>query len=236
MQWTDQGIILSVRRHGETSAIAEILTENHGRALGLVRGGKSRVQRPTLQSGNLVTLVWRARIEDHLGTFTVEPLRLQAGVIMESALRLAGVTTLAVLAQALPEREPHRRIFEAARIVLDAIEDDHLWPALLVRWEMGLLDELGFGLDVSKCAATGRRDDLAYVSPRTGRAVCREAGEPHKDKLLLLPPFLLGKGNASAEDIRAGFAVTGYFLERHVFEARGLKMPIERQKVIEGVR
>jgi DNA repair protein RecO (recombination protein O) len=236
MQWSDQGIILSVRRHGEASAIAELLTENHGRALGLVRGGRSRIQRPTLQSGNQVTAVWRARIEEHLGTFTLEPIKLQAGIIMESAIRLAGVTTLAVLAQALPEREPHRRMFEAARIVLDAIEDNHSWPALLVRWEMGLLDELGFGLDVSKCASTGATENLMYISPRTGRAVSKEAGEPYKDRLLLLPAFLLGKGSPTPDDIRAGFALTGYFLERHVFEARGLQMPMERQRVIDGIK
>jgi DNA repair protein RecO (recombination protein O) len=235
MQWEDQGIILSIRRHGETSAIAEVLTENHGRSLGLVRGGRSRQQRPTLQSGNLVTLTWRARIEDHLGTFVMEPSKLWAGVIMESAHRLAGVTTLAVLAQTLPEREPHRRIFEATRIVLQAIEDDATWPALLVRWEMGLLDELGFGLDLSKCAATGTNEDLRYVSPRTGRAVSGEAGEDYKERLLALPPFLRGRGDVTPDDVRAGFALTGYFLERHVMEPRGLEMPMERQRVIEGV-
>jgi DNA repair protein RecO (recombination protein O) len=235
MQWADQGIILSVRRHGETSAIAEVLTEAHGRALGLVRGGRSRQQRPTLQSGNLVTLTWRARLEDHLGTFVIEPLKLQAGAIMESAFRLAGVTTLAVMAQALPEREPHRRMYDAARVVLEAIEDDATWPALLVRWEMGLLDELGFGLDTSKCAATGVTDDLCYISPRTGRAVSRQAGDAYKEKLLPLPPFLIGKGSPTPEDVRQGFALTAYFLERHVFEARGLQMPMERQRVIEGL-
>jgi DNA repair protein RecO (recombination protein O) len=235
MQWEDQGIILSIRRHGETSAIAEVLTENHGRTLGLVRGGRSRQQRPTLQSGNVVTLTWRARIEDHLGTFVMEPLKLWAGIIMESAYRLAGVTTLAVLAQTLPEREPHRRIFEATRIVLEAIEDDRTWPALLVRWEMGLLDELGFGLDLSKCAATGTNEDLRYVSPRTGRAVSGEAGEDYKERLLALPPFLRGRGDVTPDDVRAGFALTGYFLERHVMEPRGLRMPMERQRVIEGI-
>lgn len=235
MQWEDQGIILSIRRHGETSAIAEVLTENHGRTLGLVRGGRSRQQRPTLQSGNVVTLTWRARIEEHLGTFVMEPLKLWAGIIMESAYRLAGVTTLAVLAQTLPEREPHRRIFEATRIVLEAIEDDRTWPALLVRWEMGLLDELGFGLDLSKCAATGTNEDLRYVSPRTGRAVSGDAGEDYKERLLALPSFLRGRGDVTPDDVRAGFALTGYFLERHVMEPRGLRMPMERQRVIEGI-
>ncbi len=235
MQWSDEGIILSVRRHGESSVIAELLTGSHGRALGLVRGGRSRIQRPTLQSGNQVTATWRARIEDHLGTFTLEPLKLQAGIIMESAFRLAGLTTLSVLAQALPEREPHRRMFDGARIVLQAIEDDATWPALLVRWEMGLLDELGFGLDTSKCAATGQTHDLCYISPRTGRAVSREAGDAYKDKLFMLPGFLMAKGSATPSDVRAGFALTGYFLERHVFEARGLQMPMERQRVIEGL-
>jgi hypothetical protein len=138
MEWRDEGVILSVRRHGETSAIAEILTAAHGRVLGLVRGGRSRVQRPVLQAGNAVQTVWRARLEEQLGTFTLEPLDLRAGAIMEEPFRLAGLATLTGLAQLLPEREPHPRVYEALRVVLEAIGDDQLWPALLVRWELGL--------------------------------------------------------------------------------------------------
>src|SRR5947207_11528988 len=145
MEWRDQGIILSVRRHGETSAIADVLTAEHGRSLGLVRGGRSRTQRPVLQPGNQVQITWRARLEDHLGNYTVEALQLRAGAILDEPFRLAGLTTLAGLAQLLPEREPHKRIYDALLVVLDSIDNDEVWPALMVRWEMGLLDELGFG-------------------------------------------------------------------------------------------
>ena len=232
MEWRDHGVILSVRRHGETSAIAELLTPEHGRCLGLVRGGRSRIQRPVLQPGNFVTATWRARLEDHLGVFVFEPLKLSAGTIMENSFRLSGLTTLTSLSQTLPEREPHQRLYDAFQIVLEAIDNDEHWPALLVRWELGLLEELGFGLDLSKCAATGSREELVYVSPKTGRAVALLAGEPYRDKLLKLPGFLLGQPVTSTEDILAGFKLTGYFLERHIFEPRGLKMPESRQRML----
>ena len=201
MEWRDEGVILSVRRHGETSAIAEILTSVHGRCLGLVRGGRSRMQRPVLQAGNAVDAVWRARIEEQLGTFVLEPLELRAGAIMQEPFRLAGLSTLSGLAGLLPEREPHQRVYEGLRIVLHAMEQDEVWPALLVRWEMGLLDELGFGLDLTQCAATGVKDNLVYVSPRSGKAVSRQAGEAYKDRLLRLPGFL--QANVAAAGLRA---------------------------------
>jgi DNA repair protein RecO (recombination protein O) len=228
MEWRDEGIILSVRSHGETSAIAEIFTVEHGRSLGLVRGGRSRHMRPVLQPGNLVSLTWRARLEDHLGNFVLEPLSLRAGFIMENALRLSGLASLAALAQVLPEREPHGKLYEAARIVLDAIDQDHLWPALMVRWEMGLLDELGFGLDLSKCASTGATEDLIYVSPRTGKAVSGAAGHPYHERLFLLPAFLRGQGEVEEGEVLQAFKLTGYFLERHVFGPRNLLLPQSR--------
>ncbi len=232
MEWRDSGVILSVRRHGETSAIAELLTPEHGRCLGLVRGGRSRQQRPVLQPGNLVAATWRARLEEHLGTFVFEPLKLSAGTIMENPFRLAGLTTLTGLAQVLPEREPHQRLYEAFQIVLEAIDADAHWPALLVRFELGLLDELGFGLDLSKCAAMGATAELSFVSPKSGRAVSLAAGVPYRDKLLRLPGFLLGQQVTCTEDILEGFRLTGYFLERHIFEPRGLEMPEARQRLI----
>jgi DNA repair protein RecO (recombination protein O) len=232
MEWRDEGVILSVRKHGETSAIAEILTPEHGRCLGLVRGGRSRIQRPVLQPGNFVGITWRARIEEHLGTFVLEPLKLSAGGIMEDAFRLSGLTTLAALTQTLPEREPHQRLYTAFQVVLDAMDRDEHWPALLVRWELGLLEELGFGLDLSKCASTGISSDLHYVSPKTGRAVGREPGLPYREKLLALPGFLMGQPVQSVDDILAGFKLTGYFLERHIFEARGIPMPQSRAWII----
>ena len=235
MEWCDEGVILSVRRHGETSAIAEILTAAHGRCLGLVRGGRSRTMRPVLQAGNEVQLTWRARIEDHLGTFTLEPIMLRAGAIMAQPFRLAGLATLAGLAQLLPEREPHAPTFEAMRVVLAAIEQDDIWPALLARWEMGLLEELGFGLDLKACAATGTRDGLAFVSPRSGRAVSATAGAPYRDRLFRLPDFLRANAPANATDIVDGLRITGYFLDRHVFEPRGASPPEQRQWIIRAL-
>lgn len=235
MEWRDEGVILSVRRHGETSAIAEILTASHGRAMGLVRGGRSRVQRPVLQAGNAVQCVWRARLEEQLGTYALEPLDLRAGAIMEEPFRLAGLATLTELAQLLPEREPHPRVYEALRVVLDAIDQDQVWPALLVRWELGLLDELGFGLDLSKCAATGTAENLAYVSPRSGKAVSAEAGEPFRDRLFRLPAFLKGSGEAPAADVIDGLKLAAWFLERHVFEPRGLRLPDQQDRIIRAL-
>jgi DNA repair protein RecO (recombination protein O) len=232
MEWRDQGFVLSVRRHGESNAIVELLTPAHGRAMGLVRGGRSRVQRPVLQPGNLVQASWRARLEDHLGTFTLEPLALKAGFLMDDATRLAALSTLTALAQLLPEREPHPRVYEAARVVLDAMEDDALWPALLVRWELGLLDELGFGLDLTRCAATGSTLDLAYVSPKSGRAVSQAAGAEWHDRLFDLPGFLKGEGAATSAAVLAGFRLTGYFLARHVLEPRGINMPPARDRML----
>jgi DNA repair protein RecO (recombination protein O) len=228
MEWRDEGIILAVRSHGETSAIAEIFSAEHGRCMGMVRGGRSRHMRPVLQAGNLVSLVWRARLEEHLGNFTLEPVSLRAGFIIENALRLTGLGSLTALAQVLPEREPHPKLYEAMRIVLEAIDHDELWPALMVRWEMGLLDELGFGLDLSKCASTGQADELVYVSPKTGKAVSRDAGKPYHDRLFGLPDFLKGGFAATAGQVCEGMKLTGYFLERHVFDPRNVPLPQAR--------
>jgi DNA repair protein RecO (recombination protein O) len=230
MEWREEGVILGLRRHGETSVIAEILTQTRGRWLGLVRGGRSRAMRPVLQPGNLVLASWRARLEDHLGTFVIEPLALKAGTIMADSLQLAGLTTLTALAQFLPEREPHPRIYAAMQLVIDRLDEPAIWPALLVRWELGLLDELGFGLDLSRCTVTGSAEELIYVSPRTGRAVSRSAGEAYRDRLLALPDFLRGPQASTPDlsDILAGFALTGHFLSRHVFEPRGAAAPESR--------
>ncbi len=235
MEWRDEGVILSVRRHGETSAIAEIITAQHGRAMGLVRGGRSKQQRPVLQAGNMVQTVWRARLEEQLGTFTLEPLNLRAGAIMEEPFRLAGLATVTGLAQLLPEREPHPRVYDALRVVLDSIENDELWPALLVRWELGLLEELGFGLDLTKCAATGARDDLTFVSPRSGKAVSAAAGAPFRDRLFRLPPFLTGGTGASPRDVIDGLKLAAYFLNRHVYEPRGARIPEQQEWVIRAL-
>jgi DNA repair protein RecO (recombination protein O) len=234
MEWKDEGVVLAVKRHGETSAIAEILTATRGRSLGLVRGGRSRQMRPILQPGNIVLATWRARLEDHLGNFTLEPLELKAGLLIGEAMRLAALTTLTAEAQLLPEREPHPRLYEALRVVLDALEVADTWPALLVRWELGLLDELGFGLDLARCAATGTTEDLIYVSPKTGRAVSRSAGLAYRDRLLALPAFLKGTqaGRPGQTDVVDGLKLTGFFLERHVFGPRGVGAPESRHWIL----
>lgn len=238
MQWSDEGIVLALRRHGETSVIADVLTAAHGRFMGLVRGGRSRVQRPVLQPGNSVAVTWRARIEDHLGSFTLEPIKLRAAGLIEDPTRLAAMMSLCELCQLLPEREAHDRIYEASLLVLDGLEHEmEIWATLLVRWELGLLEELGFGLDLSTCAASGETHDLVYVSPRTGRAVSRAAGEAWKDKLFQLPGFLLAeRSRPAATDIMDGFKLTGYFLERHVIGPRGLLLPEARGRLLARLR
>jgi DNA repair protein RecO (recombination protein O) len=234
MEWTEQGIVLNVRTHGEASAIAEVLSERRGRWSGLVRGGRSRAMRPVLQPGNVVVAHWRARIEDHLGSFTLEPVSLRAGALIDDPLRLAGLTSLMALLKLLPEREPHPRIHDALLVTLDALGDDGIWPAVLIRFELGLLDELGYGLDLSRCALTGTTDELIYVSPKTGRAVSRTAGEPWKDRLLPLPGFLRGDRDAppTPADIRDGMRLSGFFLDRFLLQPRGLALPDSRSRIL----
>ena len=230
MEWQDEGLIIGVRRHGETSVIAEIFTREHGRHLGIVRGGRGKRMQPLLQPGNSVAIVWRARLEEHLGMYTVEALKLRAAVIMESGLALQGINLLGAGLRLMAERDPHPALFETAELAADHLADADIAPALMVRLELGVLAELGFGLDLSVCAATGTREDLIYVSPRSGRAVSRAAGEAWKDRLLALPGFLAGRGSgASRADIEAGFALTGYFLMRDVWSARGQEAPEARR-------
>jgi DNA repair protein RecO (recombination protein O) len=236
MEWTDDAVVLSVRAHGESSAILEVLTHSHGRHLGLVRGGASRKHKPALQPGNTLHLLWRARLGEHLGNFTAEIVKARAGDMLESREALAGLNAFtAVAAAALPEREAHAPVFEAAAILLDAMlaEDFAHWGALYVRWEAGLLEELGFGLDLSRCAATGATDNLVYVSPRTGRAVSASAGAAYKERLFALPAFLLGSQNATLEpaDIAAGLKLTGHFLSDRVLAAHGKQMPPARLRL-----
>jgi DNA repair protein RecO (recombination protein O) len=234
MHWSEEGIVLAVRRHGETGAIAEILTRGHGRSLGLVKGGRSRALRPILQPGNSVIATWRARLEDQLGVFTVELASARAAWLMDDPFKLAGLGTVTGLALLLAEREPHPRIYDATVLLLHAMDDDSVWPALLARWELGLLDELGFGLDLKSCVATGTNQALAYVSPRSGRAVSVEAGEPYQDRLLRLPAFLTPRGgHASVCDVADGLKLTGYFLERHVLGPRGMSTPGSRDILVE---
>lgn len=232
MQWTDEGIVLGTRSHGETSVILELYTRAHGRHLGLVRGGRSRRQQPVLQPGNTVHATWHARLDEHLGNYTVEPFVSRAARLMEARAGVTGITLLSALARFLPEREPHGGLFEALELIADRLPDVAVAAPLIVRFEMEVLQELGFGLDLSECAATGATADLTYVSPKSSRAVSRQAGEPWKDRLLALPAFLLGGGEVAAADVTAGFRLTGYFLARHVLEPRGLAMPDARAAFI----
>lgn len=235
MDWTEEGIILGVRRHGETSAILELLTEEHGRHLGLVRGGRSRQHQAVLQPGNRVRAVWRARLEDHLGTFAIEPVAQRAAGLMTSRIGLDALNLMTALCLLLAEREPHPRLYRAMDAILDALPETEDIGTALIRFEMAFLDDLGFGLDLETCAATGVRDDLAYVSPKSGRAVSREAGEKWKDRLLPFPAVLAAGTPLHAgrpEDVAAGFRVTGHFLDRHVFGPRGVPMPDGRARLV----
>jgi DNA repair protein RecO (recombination protein O) len=237
MEWRDEGIILGTRRHGETSAILEVMTRSHGRHLGLVRGGRSRKQQPLLQAGNRVDLLWRARLDEHLGTFQVEALDLNAARLFDSASAIFGLQTLAGHLRLLPERDPHERLYESLEVVIEHLDDPGVAGELIVRFEVMLLDELGFGLDLSECAATGRRDDLAYVSPKTGRAVSRDAGEPWRDRMLVLPSFLLfGAQRADLATIDQAFRLTGFFFARHVYEPRGMDEPDARGAFLGALR
>lgn len=238
MEWRDEGIILGARRHGETSVILEVMTRTKGRHLGLVRGGRSRRMQPLLQAGNRVELTWRARLDEHLGMFQVEPLELNAARLFDSATAVYGLQMLAAHLRLLPERDPHAGLYETLAVVIGHLDDPLAAAELAVRFELLLLEELGFGLDLSRCAATGRSDGLAYVSPKTGRAVSAEAGAPWHDRMLALPAFLLrGSGlRGSPQAIDDAFRLTGYFLARHVYEPRGLGEPEARHGFLGAVR
>jgi DNA repair protein RecO (recombination protein O) len=237
MQWTDDGIVLGVKRHGEASAIVELMTREHGRHLGLVRGGTGSRMRPILQPGNSVSATWRARLDEHLGNYTVEGTRLRVSLLLGASHGVYGVTHLAALTRLLPERDPHRDVYEVLEAILDNLDDAGRAGPLVVRFELMLLAELGFGLDLTQCAATGVTADLAYVSPKSGRAVSHAAGEPWRDKLMRLPRFLSGQDEEkpSATDVANGFEITGFFLARHLFEPRGLEVPDARRQFIAAI-
>ena len=234
MQWSDEGIVLSVRPHGETAAVVELWTRAHGRHLGLVHGGRSRKLRPILQTGNHVDATWKARLSENLGHVTLELRRGFAAESMDNVAALSALTTLTTLTRLLPERDPHPNLYEITLFVLGFLNDVTVWPALLVRWELALLEELGFGLDLSECAATGANDQLIYVSPKSGRAVSASAGEPYKDKLLLLPQFLtkMRAGGVTRQDVLSGLQLTGHFLETRVLAPRGETLPEARARIM----
>lgn len=238
MEWSDEGIVIGVRRHGESAVILEAMTRGHGRHLGLVRGGRSARMQPLLQPGNEVSLVWRARLEEHLGNFAIEAGELHAARLLGDALALFGLTHVAGLLRLLPERDAHEGLFEALKVVLAHLGEPRLAGPLVVRFEMALLAELGFGLDLSACAATGAREELTHVSPRSGRAVSRLAAAPYAGRLLPLPRFLgtTGAGDLDIAEVEAGFTLTGHFLRRHVYEPRGLAEPEARMAFLAAMR
>lgn len=230
MEWTDDGIILGVRRHGESGAIVELLTASHGRHLGLVRGGASRRHAAALQPGNAVRATWRARLDEHLGSYAMEVTQARAGALMEKAHAVYALGHLSALVRLLPERDPHDGLFTLLDATMTRLDEPGLAGMMVARFELVMLAELGFGLELDRCAATGGRNDLLYVSPKTGRAVSASAGEPWRDRLFALPFFLIGDVAETPRraEIEAAFALTGHFLARDAFEPRGLPLPETR--------
>ncbi|NMA97846.1 MAG: DNA repair protein RecO [Phyllobacteriaceae bacterium] len=229
MEWTAEGLLIGVRRHGESSVIAEAMVAGRGRCLGLVRGGRSRRLAAVLQPGNTVQLTWRARLEDQLGQFTVELLQARAAILIEDRARLYLSQLVCEHLRLLPERDPHDRLLGMALNLIDSAPDG----VTLARFELALLDELGVGLDLETCAATGVTEDLTHVSPKSGRAVSRAAAEPYRDRLLKLPSFLHARGNASPDDIRDALRLTAHFLDMHVWSARQLDQPSTREPLVD---
>lgn len=234
MEWTDPGYVLATRRHGETSVIVEAFTRGHGRHLGLVRGGRGTRWRGLLQPGNRLRLTWRARLSEHLGHFGAEAEALRAAELMADRLALAALNTLNAFVRLLPERDPHPALYDLYDALLAGLPERAGWPGDMARFELALLQELGFGLDLESCAATGAREELCYVSPKSGRAVSHAAAAPYADRLLPLPAFL-ARDDALPEDMAAladAFRLSGHFLERDVFGPRGIGAPEARERLI----
>jgi DNA repair protein RecO (recombination protein O) len=236
MEWRDEGVVIGLRRLGESSCVLEAMTRAHGRHLGLVRGARSVRYAAALQPGNSVGLVWRARLDEHLGAFAIEPLALRAGRFLPNATALHGLAIIGALLRLLPERDPHDNLYEALTSVIEALDGPRA-PALIARFEARMLWECGFALDLTQCASTGARDDLIYVSPKSGRAVSAAAGAPFSDRLLPLPAFLREEGvEPTPAEVADAFALTGFFLQRELFAPRGLKLPDARAALINGLR
>jgi DNA repair protein RecO (recombination protein O) len=233
VDWRDQGILLSTRRHGESAAIIEVFTRDRGRHAGVVRGGASRRLGPVLQPGAVLDLRWRARLDAHIGAFEVEPVRSRSAILGDAEALAALSSVCALLCRLLPERDPHPALHAATTGLLDALaEGAGDWPSAYLRWELGLLEDLGYGLDLAACAVTGSRDDLAHVSPRTGRAVSRAAAGAWADRLLPLPPCLLGQGPASGAELSAALSTTGHFLARMAADLGDRPLPEARSRLL----
>ncbi len=238
MEWQTNGYVLAVRRHGESSAIIDVFTREHGRYCGLVRGASGKRLRGILQPGNLLHLHWRARLSEHLGMFTVEGGSSLAAPLLDDPVALSGLlAACAIINHTLPEREAHERLYDAFSFLLEEMQNLEVWPALYIRLEVGILDELGYGLDLSKCAATNETENLTHISPRTGRAVCASAAEPYLDKLLPLPQFLSGKGfDLEADDLKNGLRLCAYFLERRLLWPANKQLPDARERMMDRLK
>lgn len=236
MDWRDHGILLTSRRHGETAVIIDVFTESHGRHAGIVHGGASRKKSPVLQPGAQLDLLWRARLEDHLGSYQAEPLRSRAAAALSGRLALAGLNTVTgLLSFCLPERAAYPDLYKRSEQLLDLLEEEEIWPLAYLRWEMALLEAMGFGLDLSACAVSGRNEDLAYVSPKTGRAVSRQEAGQWVSRLLPLPPVMQGTGYAPDHEVAEGLRTTGYFLETHLACSLGNRpLPEARGRFIDA--
>ena len=237
IDWQDEAALLATRPFGETSVIIEVFSGVHGRHAGVVRGGTSRKIAPILQPGAQLHVAWKARLESHLGSFSVEPIRSRAAAALSDRLALAGLNAVCgLLAIALPEREAHPALYDRTVALLDLLGQSDLWPLAYLRWEQALLEELGFGLDLSRCAVSETTEDLTYVSPKSGRAVSTHAAGEWADRLLPLPPVLAGKGNASHAEIVKALATTGFFIENRLFKSFGDRpMPEARARLIEAI-
>jgi DNA repair protein RecO (recombination protein O) len=216
MEWRDEGVLLSMRAHGEGSAIIEVFTARHGRHLGVVRGGASRKMAAMMQPGSQLAVTWRARLDQHIGAFVAETVTSRVGMLADPLALLGLASVVALVHMALPERAAHGVLYARTVALLDQMAGGGDWVAAYLGWEVLLLEEIGFGLDLGRCAVTGTRDDLAFVSPRTGRAVSRAAAGDWAAKLLPLPPCLLGQGAATRAELMQGLDVTGHFLTREV--------------------
>ena len=238
MEFQDQGIIISLRKYGEYDAVIDVMTAEHGRHAGLVKGGMGRRKRGSLQPGNEVMLNWRGRLESQLGVYNAELRNARSAAFLDYPEKLGVLNSIcAILSLCLAEREQHRPLYDGLQILLDMLEHvgpaPEEWGALLVQWEVGLLSELGFGLDLSCCAATGIMDDLIYVSPKSGRAVSGDAGKPYHSKMLALPQFLIKDAEITEQDIRDGLALSEFFLERYVLHPHNKKIPQARRMLMD---
>jgi len=236
VEWRMPGIVLSARRYGEGDLVVNALTEEMGRHAGLVHGGGSKRNRANYEIGNRLEFSWAARLNEHLGTFRADVMDSPAASIMHDADRLSALSSLcAVIDTALPEREPVPGLYAALNVWLDQLESEH-WAALLVRIELGLLEILGFGLDLSSCAVTGETEDLTHVSPKSGRAVSATAAEPYLDRLLPLPAFLTGGGEADDAAVVDGLLLSGHFLEKRVFNVHNWTLPPQRALLLQRLQ